>query len=189
MNYTCDNCGLTDDEDALPYAKSLSLRLTPGEAYTDKECPKCGALCFPTKDVGRNMKIKVSEAAGRVLNYMVAVSAGGHGLWHDTVATWWIKIDGEDRALNAGWAQSFDPSTDWSQGGPIIERELIEVQVWHNPLGWRACTNKDLKYTEEGDYIDGSDFGMFGPTPLIAAMRCFVVAKLGEEIEVPEELK
>jgi len=28
-----------------------------------------------------------------------------------------------------------------------------------------------------------------GPTPLIAAMRCYVLSKLGEEIEIPEELK
>lgn len=29
----------------------------------------------------------------------------------------------------------------------------------------------------------------FGPTPLIAAMRCYVASKLGDEVEVPEELK
>ncbi len=28
-----------------------------------------------------------------------------------------------------------------------------------------------------------------GPTPLIAAMRCYVASKLGDEIEIPEELK
>jgi hypothetical protein len=27
-----------------------------------------------------------------------------------------------------------------------------------------------------------------GHTPLIAAMRCYVASKLGEEIDVPEEL-
>lgn len=27
-----------------------------------------------------------------------------------------------------------------------------------------------------------------GPTPLIAAMRCFVASKLGDEVEIPEEL-
>ena len=27
-----------------------------------------------------------------------------------------------------------------------------------------------------------------GPTPLIAAMRCYVISKLGEEVEVPDEL-
>jgi hypothetical protein len=28
-----------------------------------------------------------------------------------------------------------------------------------------------------------------GPTPLIAAMRCYVASKMGDEIELPEELK
>ena len=27
-----------------------------------------------------------------------------------------------------------------------------------------------------------------GPTPLIAAMRCYVASKLGDEVEVPDEL-
>lgn len=29
---------------------------------------------------------------------------------------------------------------------------------------------------------------LIGPTPLIAAMRCFVASRLGDEIEIPEEL-
>lgn len=28
-----------------------------------------------------------------------------------------------------------------------------------------------------------------GPTPLIAAMRCYVASRLGDEVEIPEELK
>mgnify|MGYP003443521145 FL=1 len=27
-----------------------------------------------------------------------------------------------------------------------------------------------------------------GPTPLVAAMRCYVASKLGDEVDVPEEL-
>jgi hypothetical protein len=29
----------------------------------------------------------------------------------------------------------------------------------------------------------------YGPTPLIAAMRCYVASKMGDEIELPEEVK
>ena len=63
-------------------------------------------------------------------------------------------------------------STDWAQGGPIIEREEISIDTVDN--GWR-----------------GSSGGFFyeGQTPLIAAMRCYVASKLGDEINVPEELK
>jgi hypothetical protein len=40
--------------------------------------------------------------------------------------------------------------------------------------------------------FDGSGMGVtylrFGDTPLIAAMRCFVASKLGDEVDVPEKL-
>lgn len=82
------------------------------------------------------------------------------------------------------WTNSLDPeelnySTDWSQGGPIIDREEIGLgssdgSVW--PLNtWIAA------HPEDGAYF-------FGPTPLIAAMRCFVASKLGDEVDVPKEL-
>lgn len=30
---------------------------------------------------------------------------------------------------------------------------------------------------------------LISPTPLIAAMHCYVANKLGDEVEIPEELK
>lgn len=66
----------------------------------------------------------------------------------------------------------FWPSTDWAQGGPIIERERIATWgdgdlYWEAECGWAWAK---------------------GSTPLIAAMRCYVTLKLGDEVEVPEEL-
>jgi hypothetical protein len=62
-------------------------------------------------------------------------------------------------------------SGDWAQGGPIIEREGIAVgKSWEH---WKAFTD-----ASKGE----------GPTPLIAAMRCYVASKLGDEVDVPEEL-
>ena len=29
---------------------------------------------------------------------------------------------------------------------------------------------------------------LIGPTPLIAAMRCFAASRLGDEVDVPDEL-
>ena len=65
-------------------------------------------------------------------------------------------------------------STDWAEGGPIIEREGIDLQ----------CQNSDLWAADLG--LEGS---VYGETPLIAAMRCYVASKLGDEVEIPEELK
>jgi len=133
------------------------------------------------------MKIKVSEATNIQLNYLVAVSMGGVGFHYDTVATYWIKLDGKDRALSKGWAQSFTPTTDWAQGGPIIDSEKLCVGFNHQadpeycPIN--DPTTNCWARTTSGGYLK------YGPTPLIAAMRCFVVSKLGEEVDIPEALK
>lgn len=67
-------------------------------------------------------------------------------------------------------------STDWAQGGPIIERENIGVgREWDNGE-WLASS-----YAENAPVYKG-------PTPLSAAMRCYVASKLGDEIELPAEL-
>ena len=89
-----------------------------------------------------------------------------------------------------------DPySTDWLFGGPIIESETLCLEY-----------DKDWVYdptsTDPDDEPDNGDRWMawptgeqtkmvYGPTPLIAAMRCYVASKFGEEVEeveIPDEL-
>jgi hypothetical protein len=72
------------------------------------------------------------------------------------------------------------PSTQWYWGGPIIGRERIFVRP-KTVGGWRCWI-----YDGKGE---GIKFDQHGPTPLIAAMRCYVASKLGDEIDIPEELK
>jgi len=64
-------------------------------------------------------------------------------------------------------------STDWAEGGPIIERERIDVLYEHD-LRWIAVPQKGIE--------------SYGPTPLIAAMRCYVASVLGDTVDIPEEL-
>lgn len=71
-------------------------------------------------------------------------------------------------------------STDWAQGGPIIEREWLHVTPWPNE------SDEDMRW--QCRQHDSIDCVSFGPTPLIAAMRCYVASKLGAEVGVPEEL-
>jgi hypothetical protein len=84
--------------------------------------------------------------------------------------------DGPDLASYLFTSRRVKPSVDWSQGGPIIERERIAM--WPD---------------EEGGFLASADEGKgndyHGPTPLIAAMRAYVASKLGDEVDVPEELK
>lgn len=61
------------------------------------------------------------------------------------------------------------PSRLWTQGGAILEREMLGVMPVSDAW-WRA-----------GD-VDGADG--FGPTPLVAAMRCYVSAKLGDVVRM-----
>jgi hypothetical protein len=69
----------------------------------------------------------------------------------------------------------FNPSEKWAQGGPIIEREGISVMLKQsNPLMvWIATYNNPW---------------VSGPTALVAAMRCYVTSKLGDDVDIPQEL-
>lgn len=113
--------------------------------------------------------MKTSELIGPALDWAVA------------------KAEGVDTAsfLNMHQCGHFHFSTDWSEGGPIIDRERISVVPLHGAM-WGATTfpiHQIFKDDSEA-YYQG-----VGPTPLIAAMRCFCVSKLGDEVELPKELK
>jgi hypothetical protein len=69
-------------------------------------------------------------------------------------------------------------STDWALGGAIIESERIAITGTNFP--WWECDN--------GWYAHIGDRYAHGTTPLEAAMRCYVASKLGDEIELPQEL-
>lgn len=71
--------------------------------------------------------------------------------------------------------ETYSPSTNWAQGGPIIEREGITVRRYTDAL-WDASIGR-LDYVADG------------PTPLIAAMRCYVASVMGDEVDVPAELE
>ena len=79
-------------------------------------------------------------------------------------------------------------STDWSQGGPIIERECITVSALY---AQKNPPSPEYAHGEWGAYIPcgvNSEASGRGNTPLIAAMRCYVTSRLGEDIELPEAL-
>ena len=117
--------------------------------------------------------MKTSELKGAALDWAVAECEG----WEIVPNT--HRFNEELIMFKKGeecqWFVDYDPSTDWAQGGPIIEREKIDVCVDND--GWFTW------YAKKGDVERG------GATPLIAAMRCYVQSKLGDEVEIPEELK
>jgi len=132
------------------------------------------------ENVGLTMK--TSELTGAALDWAVAKCEGDvTELAYDGI-TWGFKLDGKLKVLAKGWADSMSwhPSTNWAQGGPIIERVLL----YPEPLLDDNCSLIEwFCYNWKGD---GSDY--YGPTPLIAVMRCYVASKLGENVDIPEEL-
>ena len=155
--------------------------------------------------------MKTSELTGRALNYAVAVALGHEvilfdKLWRDNASVkgyaptlveehlQWQHQRGQYVIVEVRYLQldQMNPEMstptrcakdipdyqgDWSQGGPIIEREKICASCPSTGDFWDARLHKfPPEYTR-------------GPTPLIAAMRCYVASKLGDEVEIPEELK
>ncbi len=102
--------------------------------------------------------MKTSELTGAALDWAVAKCEGKA-----------FAEEGEK------FKTAYSPSTDWSQGGPIIERERI---------GFGFGVGIDSNRWEAG-YATPEETGH---TPLIAAMRCYVASKLGDQVDVPEEL-
>lgn len=109
------------------------------------------------------MKIKVKETSGLVLDYLVTKCEG-------------FLCDYEYNGQLAPYSSS------WAIAGPIIEREQIDVGCY-DPygVGWRATTQADYTRTPDRYYNT-----MFGSTPLVAAMRCYVAKKMGDEVEIPD---
>ena len=109
-------------------------------------------------------KMKISELTGPALDWAVAKCAEPE--WGEE--GWLCHCTYPD---DDGWIYS--PSTDWSQGGPIIEQRITKIEDYGDCWGAEGPDAREC----------------FGPTPLIAAMRAFVASKLGDEVDVPEGLQ
>ena len=103
--------------------------------------------------------MKTSELTGAALDWAVAKCEK-------------LEVRFISKVLYIYGGDKYSPSTNWAQGGGIIERERICLidqggDYWQALCGWKET---------------------FGDTPLVAAMRCYVASKLGDEVDVPEEL-
>ena len=121
--------------------------------------------------------MKVSELAGAQLDYWVARAQGwSFGPPHKTLeCDVWRDNKGEITGTIP--AQAYEPSTNWGQGGPIMERERIFVE----PSNFER-EGKVFAYVDIGDEMPP---GEYGDTYLVAGMRCYVGSKFGDT--VPDE--
>ena len=119
------------------------------------------------------IKVKTTELIGPALDWAVAKVEG----FIDDPESWLYGA-----GLGRIMAGTFRPSTDWSQGGPLIDKMGgFELKVWLESKPETKCEAHIHNY--DGNWI------VFGPTPLVAAMRCLVAAKLGDTVQVPKELR
>lgn len=115
------------------------------------------------------MKVKTSELSGVQLDYAVAWAIdSGQPVVHITSETSFVELNGE----------FYSPSTNWIQCGELVKPH--EVAFATHPAGrlWRACALKAPinNVIEEGEI------------PQIAICRAVVAAKLGDEVDIPDEL-
>jgi len=127
--------------------------------------------------------MKTSELTGAALDWAVCEATGMFKAYTQfRSGKNFLKVYGVARNKH------LHPSTNWQQGGPIIEREKFTVMYdddWKydptdpedNGERWMA-DNGDIYYNPT----------QYGATPLIAAMRFYVASKLGDTVDVPEEL-
>ena len=123
------------------------------------------------------MKIKTADLTGPALDWAVAQC--------ESVEVEYIN-DGITRCLlRYHHSPVYRPSVDWAIGGPLIEQREIELHKGDLDSWCAKDTNYQFLNTPQQRLVFAQGYG---PTPLIAAMRCLVASRLGNEVDIPEDL-
>ena len=127
-------------------------------------------------------QIKVAEATNIQLDWLVATCEGIEVRWSAP----------HEQLLMVGYAYlPFSPTSNWSQMGPIIEREgpwVRESAVASPAIAHLVTPDKKWFAYARSNHDGAASHCYYGETFLIAAARCFVSSKLGRIVEVPDEL-
>jgi hypothetical protein len=120
-------------------------------------------------------EVKTVELIGPALDWAIAQIEG-------------VEVTIAEPQYLVGWRVTrpypygkYSPSTDWAIGGPLIQKHGCDLNCIAAANCWEAncwderSPNPDLHLKE-------------GETPLIAACRAIVAAKLGDTMQVPPEL-
>jgi hypothetical protein len=127
--------------------------------------------------------MKVTELSGPALDWAVAMaleldlSQDMPEIVTDCHGKIWLFLP---LKFNDEFRHQWQPSSNWAQAGPFIERERMSIR-----LGTDGLFAAYVGTGEAGSEL----YWHKGPTQLIAAMRCLVAAKLSAEIEIPKELE
>lgn len=126
------------------------------------------------------INVKTAELIGPALDWAVGIAAGGEQKpyqFADNIdAPFWDAWVFPDGYACSRWS----PSTDWAQGGPLIDKYAVKVE--HFP-GETIASKANARVA-----MNRTAYWQSGPTPLVALCRASVAAKLGEVVSVPAEL-
>ena len=131
--------------------------------------------------------MKTSELTGAALDWAVAKCEGVTDEWREDGPFLW---NGVPCVRCGGHDVNYRPSTEWYLAGPIIDREDIAMSSKPDGL-WAAYASKGTRLVQHGGQaveVFNWTYKQQGYHPLIAAMRCYVASKLGDDVDVPEEL-
>lgn len=134
------------------------------------------------------MKFNTGELIDRTLDLAVALAEGVHP---ETFRLFYEPTESSD--LDGHGYPEFHYSTIAAQAWAIIEREKIDLRNTLTEGGYRDSSSSDACLAQimlpNGATVFDSEKVVFayGPTALIAAMRCYVTAKFGETVEIPDE--
>ena len=119
------------------------------------------------------MKIKTAELDGFILRYVVGNLEG-----YQSRCPWMLEQDGFRRWQ--GYESSFGAplphyDSESYDAWKIVDRERITIKPYSLGTDWFAT----LPSATGGHLLSG-------PTIFIAALRCYVASKLGDEVEIPD---
>lgn len=124
------------------------------------------------------VEVKTAELQGMALDWAVT----GTGCL--TIEQNGLRFDQQHRPTVGGdFEIPYQPSTNWSQGGPLITRFNIDLTIERNDLIYASvCDDSGMPV------IPGDVNGAFGSTHLIAACRALIAYKTGDWVCIPKEL-
>lgn len=125
------------------------------------------------------MKVKTADLTGAALDWAVGI-AYGHSVFVaklglDSVV--WSEIF-------EGLPYVFAPSTDWSIGGEIFEEFGFSLRFDHEAEVWKSTAMGNTPDNSEPEYKAAHDH----ESALRAFCRAFVMATIGDTVEIPDEL-
>lgn len=130
------------------------------------------------------VEVKTAELVGPALDWAMAQVEGERYIAKHITKT---SLNLAGHVVAVGHMANYRPSTDWSQGGPLVDKYKPWVSPPVNdpdpeqPYGWGAEI-----YDEAGFDVIGRSIGC--PSAMVAICRAVVSAKLGGVVQVQVEL-